>query len=88
MSYIKPENVTSPKSGWNLRRVVYDGGANQWSAAEGQWYNGTEWENVLAIRWNGNTEKIIGNPQSRGYPTWFIVPKSLEAAVREIIPSM
>ena len=26
------------------------------------------------MRWNGNRENPIGNPQSRGLPTWFIVP--------------
>ena len=88
MSYVKPKDVTSPKSDWNLLRVLYDGGASEWSAAEGQWYNGTVWENVLAIRWNGDSVKMIGNPQSRGHPTWFIVPEKLEAAVREVIFSM
>jgi len=27
------------------------------------------------MRWNGNKENPIGNPQSRGLPTWFIVPE-------------
>lgn len=24
----------------------------------------------------------IGNPQSRGVPTWFVIPKELETAIR------
>jgi hypothetical protein len=26
------------------------------------------------MRWNGNAENPIGNPQSRGLATWFIIP--------------
>ena len=26
------------------------------------------------MRWNGSDQNPIGNPQSRGLPTWFIVP--------------
>ena len=29
---------------------------------------------MLAMRWNGNKENPLGNPQSRGLSTWFIVP--------------
>ena len=29
---------------------------------------------VLAMRWNGTKDSPIGNPQSRGLPTWFIIP--------------
>ena len=86
--YVKPEDVRSPKSSWRLIRVVHDGGAGQWSAAEGQWDNGGVWDNVLAIRWNGHTDAEIGNPQSRGLPTWFIIPKELEAGIREIIQTI
>ena len=79
MSYIKPEDVTSPKKIWQLDKILYDGGEGKWSAAEGQW----DGETVLAIRWNGSKDKPIGNPQSTGYPTWFIVPPKLEDAIRK-----
>jgi hypothetical protein len=26
------------------------------------------------MRWNGSGENPLGNPQSRGIPTWFIIP--------------
>ena len=81
--YIKPEDVRSPKSHWRLIRVLHDGGPSQWSVAEGQWDDGGIWVNVLAIRWNGGPGAKIGNPQSRGLPTWFIIPEKLEACIRK-----
>jgi hypothetical protein len=27
------------------------------------------------MRWNGSEDNPLGNPQSRGIPTWFIIPK-------------
>lgn len=90
MSYVKPEEVTSPRSYWRLLRVLYDGGDSGqsdsgWSAAEGQWENNGVWENRLAIRWNGTTGAAIGNPQSRGLPTWFLVPEELAGPLRKAI---
>ena len=92
MSYVKPQDVTSPKSHWRLSKVLYDGGdsgrsdSGGWSAAEGQWeHSGGRWLNRLAIRWNGTTGSEIGNPQSRGLPTWFLVPQELEDPLREAI---
>ena len=85
MSYVKPQNVDSPKSRWRLRRVLFDGGEGGWSAAEGQWDNNGLWGEVLAIRWNGSGSAEIGNPQSRGLATWFIVPEELEGALRDVI---
>ena len=58
------------------------------SAAEGQWENGEGlWVKRLAIRWNGSSDAERGNPQSRAYATWFIVPTELEDAVRKVIAS-
>ena len=85
MSYIKPKDVGSPKSYWLLRKVLYDGGEFQWSVAEGQWKDDSRWKECLALRWNGGPGGEKGNPQSRGYPTWFIVPDDLEEAIREVI---
>lgn len=86
MSYVKPQDVGSPKNRWRLRQVLYDGGEGGWSAAEGQWEHESLWGEVLAIRWNGSNGAEIGNPQSRGLATWFIVPKELESSIREAIP--
>ena len=86
---MKPEKVDSPKSRWRLRHVLHDGGDGKWSAAEGQWEDDDRsWGEVLAIRWNGNSDVEIGNPQSRGRATWFIVPDELADAVREAIASL
>ena len=89
MKYDKPEDVKSPKSHWRLQRVLHDGGEFEWSAAEGQWWAEGEglWVERLAIRWNGGGSAKRGNPQSRGYATWFIVPPELEDAVRKAIAS-
>ena len=70
--YVKPQDVHSPKSQWTLVHVLFDGGPGPTgsSLAIGRWDN----EPVLAMRWNGSEENPLGNPQSRGLPTWFIVP--------------
>ncbi len=80
--YIDPNTVVSPKTSWKLKRVIYNSGAGGWSAAEGEW-EGTP---RLGMRWNGSdTEDGVGNPQSRGHATWFIIPEGLESAMlREI----
>jgi hypothetical protein len=92
MRYIKPDKVNSPKSHWLLRKVLHDGGqpsshaGSGWSAAIGQWKDSEHgWTEVLALRWNGNKDNPLGNPQSRGLPTWFIVPPELAPAVRSAI---
>ena len=85
MSYKKPEHVTSPKNRWRVRQVLYDGGEAAWAAADGQWDEDGLWRDVLAIRWNGTDASEIGNPQSRGLATWFIVPNELKDAVRKEI---
>jgi hypothetical protein len=81
-TYVKPSDVHSPKRHWSLVHVLFDGGADQpegvdrpetscHSLAIGLWDS----EPVLAMRWNGGKESPLGNPQSRGLPTWFIVPE-------------
>ena len=85
MSYVKPSEVNSPKNRWRLAQVLHEGGAGGWAVAEGQWDENGRWGDVLAIRWNGTNESPIGNPQSRGLATWFIVPDELESAIRKKI---
>jgi len=69
-TYVKPSDVQSPKRHWALIHVLFDGGENNSSLAIGRW----DGSPVLAMRWNGNQESPLGNPQSRGLPTWFVVP--------------
>lgn len=88
MSYVKPAAVISPKNRWRLTQVLYEGEAGGWAAAEGQWDENGRWGDVLAIRWNGTNGAPIGNPQSRGLATWFIVPAELEPAIRKKIAEL
>jgi hypothetical protein len=74
---VRPGDVHSPKTKWNLIAVLDDGDEDGCAMAMGRW----EGELVLALRWNGDEENSIGNPQSRGIPTWFIVPKKLNEAL-------
>jgi hypothetical protein len=75
--YIIPGEVVSPKRQWTLVAVLYDRGEGQAAAALGRW----DGEPVLAMRWNGTDGNTIGNPQSRGLPTWFIVPNEFRLAM-------
>jgi len=89
MGYQNPGYVKSPKGAVTHLRVLYDGGEQTgalewdgWSIAELEWHE----KPVLACRWNGSTTNgefsEIGNPQSRGNPTWFILPKPLADVIR------
>lgn len=44
----------------------------------------------LGMRWNGSEENVLGNPQSRGIPTWFIIPagKYSNAIIESLSPEM
>ncbi len=90
LSYQDPSVVKSPKGAVSHLHVIYDGGEQLsdigdwagWSIAELEWYE----EPTLACRWNGSSENRevseLGNPQSRGNPTWFIIPRPLHDAIR------
>lgn len=75
--YITPSEVVSPKRQWSLRSVLYDRGPKAAAVAMGAW----DGKPVLAMRWNGDDENPIGNPQSRGLATWFVVPDEFREAV-------
>lgn len=78
MRYVNPETVITPKNRVRSVHVIHDTGAAGWSVALLDW-NGEE---AVAIRWNGQG-KEIGNPQSHGRPTWFVVPEDLGHLIRE-----
>ena len=81
--YISPNGVTSPRRNWSLIAVLEDEGPEESALALGRWNNTP----VLAMRWNGDNDKNpIGNPQSRGLPTWFIVPDSYVEAILSTLP--
>jgi hypothetical protein len=88
MTYIKPGDVHSPKRHWQLFNVLFDGGDENHpravknttvSFAIGRWDD----EPALAMRWNGTKANPIGHPQSRGLPTWFIVPDQFVRPILE-----
>ena len=64
--YILPTDVASPRAYFSLITVL-DAGA----LCLGRWEN----HPVIGIRWNGEEEGPVGTPQSRGIPTWFILPE-------------
>lgn len=85
MAYVDPETVVAPRNTITSVEVLYSGGPGQWSVAKLE-YNGEE---RLGIRWNGSDEKKgIGNPQSRGKPTWFVVPKEVASVILERIEEL
>lgn len=70
---VNPREVNSPQSNWQLIEVLHE--SEDWSMAIGRWKSDDDgtWRPVLAQRWNG-WEGSKGNPISRGYPTWFVLP--------------
>ncbi|TDR40483.1 hypothetical protein DFR29_113185 [Tahibacter aquaticus] len=87
MAYVDPNEVVAPRDQWKLGGVLYSTGTGDtqqpgWAVCEGLW-NG---ERAIGVRWNGQDgETAKGNPQSRGHPTWFILPSELEAPVLEAV---
>lgn len=85
MTYIDPNKVDSPRRNWQLIEVLRNEGDGDAALAIGTWDNhdGEGPRRCLGMRWNGsaNEEGGVGNPQSRGLPTWFILPDWMNAAV-------
>jgi len=79
MRYTIPESVLSPKSIVRDLQVLLDGGTDQWSLAS-LTYDGNE---VMGVRWNGGPENTLGSPQSRGIPTWFVLPTEIADAIKK-----
>jgi hypothetical protein len=84
MNYTDPLDVKSPQDAITHIDVLFDGGEDSVSVAKIIWFGkiviGMRW-NVSMREWddlakiNGNI--CLGNPVSRGYPTWFILPNEL-----------
>jgi hypothetical protein len=80
MAYVDPATVKAPIRSVHSVRVIYDRGSGGSSVALLEW----EGKECVGIRWNGEEgQPGIGNPQSHGQPTWFVVPDELESAVLE-----
>ncbi len=82
MPYIRPMDVHSPKMHWKIVDVVIDGGPGAPAYAIGTW----DGERRIGFRWNGTEDAPIGNPQSRGLPTWTMLDKSMHPAVIALVP--
>lgn len=82
--YHPSQTVISPRDCVSHVQVIYDGGAipGEYAVARLDW-NG---QPTMGIRWNiterelnnpakaNGTIPCVGEPNSRGYPTWFILP--------------
>jgi len=80
MSYVRPEEVLSPKSRvGGILEVIHDPGEGGMSVARILW----DGEPVVATRWNGNSKQPLGNPMSRRRATWFVVDGYAAAQVEE-----
>ena len=78
MTYTPPETVVSPKASVSDLRVLLNTGEGGYSLAAMRW-DGAE---ALGVRWNGSPDNLLGNPQSRGIPTWYILPDEIAAPLR------
>ena len=90
MAYVDPKTVVCPKANWSLIKVLRFGdrdekGEDNASLAVGNWdsFDDKGPRPVFAMRWNGSGKDTpgVGNPQSRGLPTWFIVPDWMQQAI-------
>jgi hypothetical protein len=80
MAYVEPATVWAPKASVRSVEIVYNskpGGPGGWSVARVNW----EDEDRIGIRWNGGDGPGVGNPQSRGNATWFILPEELQEVI-------
>ena len=81
MAYIDPRMVQSPKGRVKNLKLLADFGEGQYAVAEMLWDD----QPAVGVRWNGGDSAAIfqglGNPQSRGIPTWFILPEPLAKLV-------
>lgn len=85
MPYVKPEEVLSPRSKvLGVVEVIHNPHEGGMAVARIRWKTeqGQE-EDRIAIRWNGDDERPLGNPISTRQPTWFVVDRYAEAAVEK-----
>lgn len=82
-----PNLVLSPKKNVKNVTVLYDGGTGhgRYSVAKLKWNK----KDVIGVRWNvseneaNHPDKLsglkvcLGEPNSRGYSTWFVIPDDL-----------
>lgn len=81
--YMDPKGVMTPKNMISGKiEVLVDKGEWDWSLCRLTW----DGEPRLGIRWNGSfNDGNMGNPQSRGKPTWFILPDEVAAVIQKAV---
>jgi len=87
MVYVNPQLVTSLKGRVKNLKNVHDGGEGEFSVATMLWDD----NDATGVRWNGGdgeTFQGLGNPQSRGIPTWFILPEPIAKLVAANIKTL
>jgi len=78
MPYVRPEEALSPKNRMGgVLEVIYAGVENEMSVARIRW----DGDDVIAARWNGDDNRPLGNPVSRGRATWFVIEEYAAAEV-------
>ena len=78
MAYIDPKMVLAPKGRVGDLSVIHDGGEHSYSVARMTW---DKHPGAIGVRWNGGQGEGVGNPQSRGVATWFILPEPIAKMV-------
>jgi len=75
-----PANVVSPREKLRNLRIIHTNPDEAWSVAEFEWFHEDdgEWRPRVGVRWDGARGEL-GNPQSSGHPTWFLLPERIDA---------
>ncbi len=84
MAYVEPATVLAPRSMVKSVDVLYNTGPGGWSVALLKWGD----DETVGIRWNGEPGPGIGQPQARGFATWFVLPDELRAVVLERVEEL
>ncbi len=85
MAFIDPATVLAPKASVRSVEILYSTGSGGWSVARVGW----EGFERVGIRWNGADDGPgIGNPQSRGNATWFLLPEEFDRVILEKIDEL
>ncbi len=77
MVHVAPTAVVSPKARLQLLKVLLDRGPGDAAYALAQWDGNA----CIVFRWNGTDDQPLGNPQSRGLPTWVVLDDKLHDAI-------
>ena len=70
---VDPTTVMSPKDRLDPPLTIVHETVD-WSMATAFW----DKRRRVLLRWNGDEDRRLGNPVSRGYATWFVLPEELE----------